>query len=150
ARGRCSERLAGAEAYLPVLEALHNMLHGAGGASAARLMRAVAPAWYAQVAPQAAENPSLARLAKEAKIASQERLKREFSAFWQELSRLRPVILFLDDLQWADASTTDLLAYLGSRCAAWRLLVVLAYRPTELLLGGHPFLQVQWDLQGRG
>jgi predicted ATPase len=53
-------------------------------------------------------------------------------------------------LHWADASTTDLLSYLGSRCAAWRLLVVLTYRPTELLVGEHPFLQVQRDLQGRG
>jgi predicted ATPase len=150
AQGRCSERLAGAEAYLPFLEALDSLLRGSSGPAAARLMRATAPTWYVQVAPQAAGDPSLARLAKEAKTASQERLKRELSTFWRELSRLRLVVLFLDDLHWADASTTDLLAYLGSRCAAWRLLVVLTYRPTELLMGKHPFLQVQWDLQGRG
>src|SRR5260370_42608341 len=28
ARGRCSQRLAGTEAYLPLLEALHTLLHG--------------------------------------------------------------------------------------------------------------------------
>jgi len=50
-RGRCSERLAGADAYLPVLEALDGLLHGKHGATAARLMRTVAPTWYAQVAP---------------------------------------------------------------------------------------------------
>ena len=33
ARGRCSERLAGAEAYLPILEALDSLLHRAGGES---------------------------------------------------------------------------------------------------------------------
>src|SRR5262249_28094056 len=84
--GRCSERLAGAEAYLPFLEALDSLLRGDGGAAAARLMKAVAPTWYAQVAPQAAGDPALARLAAEARAASQERLKRELSAFLQEVS----------------------------------------------------------------
>ncbi len=31
ARGRCSERLARSEAYLPILEALESLLHGNGG-----------------------------------------------------------------------------------------------------------------------
>jgi predicted ATPase len=147
ARGRCSERLAGAEAYLPFLEALDSLLRGDG--AAARLLKAVAPAWYLQVAPLSAEGPAPARPGQEAQPASQERLKREFSAFLQELSRLRPVVLFLDDLHWADASTADLLAYLGARCAAWRLLGVLTYRPSELL-AGHPFRPALLDLQGRG
>jgi predicted ATPase len=150
ARGRCSERLAGAEAYLPILEALDSLLQGDGGAEAARLMKAVAPTWYVQMAPQVANDPALASLAAEPQAASQERLKRELSAFLKEVSRLRPVVLFLDDLHWADASTVDLLAFLGSRCMAWRLLVVVTYRPSDLLLGGHPFRPVQLDLQGRG
>jgi predicted ATPase len=149
-RGRCSERLAGAEAYLPFLEALDSLLQDDGSGAAARLMKAVAPAWYVQVAPQAAGDAAMARLAAEAQAASQERLKRELSAFLQEVSRLRPAVLFLDDLHWADASTADLLAYLGSRCEAWRLLVVVTYRPSDLLLAGHPFRPIQLDLQGRG
>jgi serine/threonine protein kinase len=44
-RGRCSERLAGTEAYLPVLEALESLLHGEAGEAAARIMKAVAPNW---------------------------------------------------------------------------------------------------------
>jgi predicted ATPase len=149
-RGRCSERLAGAEAYLPFLEVLDSLLQGDGSGAAARQMKAVAPAWYVQVAPQASGDPAQARLAAEAQAASQERLKREISTFLQDVSRLRPVVLFLDDLHWADASTADLLAYLGGRCEAWRLLVVVTYRPSDLLLGGHPFRPVQLDLQGRG
>ena len=64
--------------------------------------------------------------------------------------RLRPLLLFLDDLHRADASTVDLLAYIGSKCAGLRLLVVLTYRPTDLLLSKHPFAAVKQDFQGRG
>src|SRR5262249_13920964 len=48
ARGRCSERLAGAEAYLPILEALDSLIHRHTGPSLTNVLKAVAPTWYAQ------------------------------------------------------------------------------------------------------
>ena len=84
------------------------------------------------------------------KIASQERLKRELLTFFNEISRLRPVVLFLEDVHWADASTVDALSYVGSRIAGMRLLVVATYRPSDLLLAKHPFLQVRQELQAHG
>jgi predicted ATPase len=146
ARGHCSERLAGAEAYLPFLEALDSLLQGEDGAEAAQAMKLLAPSWYVQLAPLAGEDPSLAG----AKEASQEIRKRELGVFLHKLSEQHPVVLFLDDVHWADPSSVDLLAYLGSRCAAWRLLIVLTYRPSDLLRGNHPFEQVKLELQGRG
>src|SRR5262249_34825759 len=56
ARGRCSERLAGTEAYLPFLDALECLLHGEMGEAAARVMKATAPNWYAQVVSLTAED----------------------------------------------------------------------------------------------
>jgi tetratricopeptide (TPR) repeat protein len=150
ARGRCSERLAGAEAYLPVLEALDNLVRGAVGEAAARAMRLLAPAWYARVAPASAGGGPADGPAPPPAVATQEQLKREILAFLEELSRLRPLVVFLDDVHWADASTVDLLAYLGARCPGLRLLVLLTYRPTELLLGQHPFVPVQLELQRHG
>jgi tetratricopeptide (TPR) repeat protein len=150
ARGRCSERLAGAEAYLPILDALESLLRGEGGERAARVMRLVAPTWFVQVAPRAAGDAAFDQALAEAKIASQERMKREFVAFLQEVSALRPLVLIIDDMHWADPSTVDLLAYVGGKCVGLRALFVLTYRPTELALGKHPFLAVKLDLQGRG
>jgi predicted ATPase len=149
AQGRCSERLAGTEAYLPILEALDNVVRGASGEVAARALRLLAPAWYARVAPLSGSELAGAP-ATAAHAATQEQLKREFLAFLEELSRSRPLVLFLDDVHWADASTVDLLAYLGARCAGLRLLVLLTYRPTELLLGRHPFGPVQLELRRHG
>jgi predicted ATPase len=150
ARGRCSERLAGAEAYLPFLEALDSLLQGEHGAAAAQAMKLLAPTWYVQLVPLAADDPSLERVLAEAKAASQERRKRELAVFLQEMSRQHPLVVFLDDVHWVDPSSVDLLAYLGSKCAAWRLLLVLTYRPSELLRSEHPFGAVKLELQGRG
>lgn len=150
ARGRCSERLAGTEAYLPFLDALESSLHGEVGEAAALAMKKTAPNWYEQVAPLAAKDSSLTRVLAESRAASQERLKRELGAFLQEVSQLRPFLLFIDDLHWADASTVDLLAYLGGKCEGMRALLVFTYRPTDLVLSKHAFGPVKLDLQARG
>jgi tetratricopeptide (TPR) repeat protein len=150
ARGRCSEQLAGTEAYLPVLEALEALLRGPGGEALADTLKRLAPTWYVQIMPLAADDSSFTRLAVEARTSSQERHKRELLAFLEEVGRGRPVVFFLDDLHWADASTVDLLAYLGNRVGRLRLLLLATYRPADLLRGKHPFRPVMLDLQARG
>jgi predicted ATPase len=149
-RGRCTERLAGTEAYLPLLEALDGLLHGSDEAFSAQAMKLLAPTWYVQLVPLAAADPSLAPGLAEAEGASQERRKRELGHFLHEMSRRRPLVIFLDDIHWADPSSVDFLAFLGVRCAEWRLLLILTYRPSDLLLSQHPFGPVQLELQGRG
>ncbi len=150
ARGRCSERLAGAEAYLPILEALDNLLHRAGGESLQTLMKTVAPTWYLQVATRSIEESSMADLRVDALTASQERMKREVGAFFEDISKSRPVVLFLDDLHWADVSTIDILNYLAGRFADMRVLVLTTYRPAEMALAQHPFLGIANNLRSRG
>ena len=80
----------------------------------------------------------------------QRRAVSELTLLLEELSRDRPLVLFFDDLHWADVSTIDLLAFVGSRLAAMPLLIVVTYRPTDLMLAKSPFLQVRPDLQARG
>ena len=140
ARGRCSERLAGADVYVPFLEALEDLL---ANRTAARLLKERAPSWYEQVKPRTSSEG-------EPKGAgSQELLKRELSAFFEELSTMRPVIVFFDDLHWADAPTVDVLAYLADRFDKMKVLFVTTYRPEDLQLRKSPFLDVRRDLQAR-
>jgi serine/threonine protein kinase/predicted ATPase len=148
-RGRCSERLSGTEAYLPWLEALECLLQRSHSASTARLMKMLAPSWYSQIAPLAADAPAGEQAASR-DATSQERLKRELSAVLQEVSRLQPLVLFFDDLQWADASTVDLLAFVADRFETIRILIFATYRSSELRLEKHPFLHLQQGLQARG
>ncbi|QDV24218.1 serine/threonine-protein kinase [Aureliella helgolandensis] len=150
ARGRCSERLAGTEAYLPFLEALESLLHGEYAETAAQLMKSAAPNWYEQVASTAANELPLEQRIAESRAASQQRLKRELATCLREMARQRPLLIFIDDLHWADPSTVDLLAYLAGKCDAMSILFVLTYRPTDLALTKHLFGPVKLDLQARG
>ncbi len=155
ARGRCSERLAGTEAYLPLLEALESLLRDGTASrsepgSLAATMRQLAPTWYAQVVPLSGDSDESARLLAEVKAASQERMKRELANFLQSVAEGRPLVLFFDDLHWADVSTIDLLSFLAGKFDTMRALIVTTYRPSDLLLNKHPFLQIKPDLQARG
>ncbi len=142
ARGRCSEHLAGAGAYLPVLEFLDSLVNGAER-ELVTTMKTLAPTWYAQLAP--GSEPL-----REEGALSQERLKRELAALLQEISRQQPLAIFLDDVHWADISTVDLLSYLSTRLDRIRLLLVASFRPAELHAGNPQFVSLQLDLQARG
>jgi tetratricopeptide (TPR) repeat protein/predicted Ser/Thr protein kinase len=149
ARGRCSERLAGAEPYGAWLEVLGNLVAESSGL-VARTMKMLAPTWYLQIAPLSADDSSVERLKAEPAAASTERLKREAAALIQALSTADPLVLFFDDVHWADASTVDLLTFVADRFDALHVLVLASYRPSDLLLTKHPFVQMKQDLQTRG
>jgi serine/threonine protein kinase len=145
-RVRCSENLAGSEAYLPVLEALDS-LRSRGRSSLDALMQSVAPNWHAQLAPSTT-SPEDGRGS--AAAASQERMKRELRAFLLEASRRAPLVWLIEDLHWADVSTIDILNYVAGRFDDMRVLIVAAFRPSDMTLARHPFLALRPGLQTKG
>ena len=145
-RGRCSERLAGTEAYLPFLDALGNLLRSDGHEACARLMKSLAPTWYQQLSIVTPITGTF----EEVRARSQERLKRELLAFVSELSALRPVALVFEDMHWADASTIDLLAYITTNFERLRLAILATYRPSELRAANHPFVALERELETHG
>ncbi len=147
AMGRCSQRLAGEEAYLPFLEAVDSLLRYDG--ALANKLRESAPSWYAQLFPLSDKNPSDLLLQEYVRGATQERVKRELTAFVCEITRQNPLVLFFDDVHWTDPSTVDLVSHLATRLGTTKILVIVTYRPSELLLLKHPFLAVKRDLSGR-
>jgi predicted ATPase len=150
ARGRCSERLAGSEAYLPLLEVLDSLLHRTRGETFSELMKACAPTWFLQVATLSPDGTTIQRLQADLRTASQERMKREMGALLQDISRGTPLVIFLDDLHWADVSTIDLLNYLAGRFEGMRVLILGTYRRSEVTISEHPLLQMKATLEGRG
>jgi ABC-type oligopeptide transport system substrate-binding subunit/class 3 adenylate cyclase len=50
------------------------------------------------------------------------------------VAAVHPILLLLDDLQWADTASLNLLFHLGRQQAGARLLILGAYRPEEVAL----------------
>jgi predicted ATPase len=64
--------------------------------------------------------------------AEQQRLFEHTASFIAELAAHQPVLLMIDDAQWADSATLSLLRHVARRSRQLRLLIVLTYREIEL------------------
>jgi adenylate cyclase len=148
-RGRSSESLAGGEAYLPLLDALEDLLRRDTTQTLAPALKLIAPLWFGQLGVRTTGS-ALSNEGVQTGTGTQQRLKRELLAFLQDASRNRPVVLFLDDLQWLDPSSLDVLGYLTRHFDSLAVMIVVTYRPEELLVQKHPFLPIKHDLQARG
>ena len=59
----------------------------------------------------------------------------QYTNVLKALAVKQPLMLVLDDLQWADRASIDLLFRLGRRIGESRILIVGTYRPDEVALG---------------
>jgi tetratricopeptide (TPR) repeat protein len=73
----------------------------------------------------------------------QEKIFEQYAAVLKALSKDRTLILVLDDLQWADSGSLNLLFHLARQLAESRILLLGTYRPDDVALGRdgarHPF-----------
>jgi adenylate cyclase len=67
--------------------------------------------------------------------AQQSDLMEQCARVLGRVARPAPLLLLLDDLQWADPGSIGLLFYLGKKLAGERILIVGAYRPAEVAAG---------------
>lgn len=148
--GRTSERVAGTEAYVPLLDAIEDLIRRDRSRLLGRILKETAPLWLAQLGTAIAREFVARRGKPDTVPRTQDRFKRELVAFLHAASRLKPIALVIDDLHWADPSTIDLLAYLVRQLGHAPVMVVAAYRPEEVLAERHPFPAIKHDLQARG
>lgn len=71
-------------------------------------------------------------------IADKDHLLDAICALFLAFARQRPMILFVDDLHWADEASLDLLQYLARSCRQSQGIIVGTYRPEELDESGAP------------
>jgi len=81
----------------------------------------------------------------------QDDLFEQMTRVLQAVARQVPLVLVVDDLQWADLGSISLLFHLGRHLSGSRILIVGAYRPEEVSLGRdgaqHPLDSVVNELQ---
>jgi DNA-binding CsgD family transcriptional regulator len=127
----------GADAFGPVVEVLRSHLRSAGGA---RLVEGPLAAHLALLLPE------LGPAAPEGDRATL------FEAVRQALAAIaarRPAALFLDDLQWADDATLELLGALARSLDTQPLLILGAFRSDELPRG-HSIRRTRGELRRAG
>lgn len=137
ARGQCVEGFRGREEYYPVVEALAHSGASPLGEVAKRVLSKAAPAWLptAEVNHHPGATPP-------------ERSLGDLIGALEELSRLHPLVLLFEDLQWADDSTLHLVSALARRRAAAGLLVVATCGLGDKA-AGHPLRALRQDLLTR-
>lgn len=149
AQGRCIETHGAGEAYLPLLEAMTRLCREPGGQPIARLLRRHAPTWLAQM-PSVLGTSELRTLQRQTSGVTRERMLRELAEAVEVMAEDVPLVLWLEDLHWADPSTVDWLAYVAKRPGPARLLVLGSYRLGEALTRGHPLEAAKDELKVHG
>lgn len=135
AYGHCFEQFGAGEPYMPVWEAI--------GRVPARLLPPQLSSLLARHSASYAVEPAPAAGASSPPMAPAGRsdlMLRELAEAVEALAANVPVVLVLEDVQWADSCTIDLISALARRGAPSRLMIVATYRPDELFIAGleHP------------
>jgi DNA-binding winged helix-turn-helix (wHTH) protein/tetratricopeptide (TPR) repeat protein len=145
-QGQCIPLFGLAEPHLPWREALAAGLSSPACAELLEALRLYAPGWCARLPPALVgaghEQTQPQRAAHAGALELVEALRAAATS--------RPLLLVLEDLHWADASSIDVLRWLDERVGARPLLVVGTYRPAELQRGQHPLRALLDDRTARG
>ncbi len=144
-RGRCYE-FGGGLPYQPIASALRGQLEDGEPWSL------LPDLWWGELArllPMLRERrPDLPPPAPDEETARQ-RLFEAAARYLRALAGQQPLILFLDDLQWADGATLDLLHYIIRRLEGLAFWPIATYRPEEAL-EEHPLVRLRRTLSREG
>jgi len=122
--GDCIELGEGQLAYAPLVTAMRPLVRDADP-----VLDALPPSVRAELA---ALLPGLGEGAPRDRRDDQARVFEALLAVLDRLAREAPVLLVIEDLHWADASTRAFLRFLAAAVADEAMLVVATYRPDEL------------------
>ena len=123
ARGQCVEGYGGQEAYYPLLEALGQLCRGPAGDEVVKILAAQAPTWLVQF-PALLKSELRQALEREIQGSTRERMLREIAEALESITAQRAFLIVLEDLQWVDHATVDVLSVLARRRSAARLMLV--------------------------
>ncbi len=118
--------------YQPVIDLVTRAIDRVSDV-ALRTLSPVSLAELSALVPEVGERcPDLPRLSNDFPEARQARLSRAVDQILNAARNGRPAILMVDDIQWADDASAQVLHYLARHTAQRPLLVIYAYRDEEV------------------
>jgi DNA-binding winged helix-turn-helix (wHTH) protein/tetratricopeptide (TPR) repeat protein len=149
ALGQCVEGFGSQEGYYPLLEALGQLCRGPGGEAIVDTLASHAPTWLVQF-PALLRREHRETLQHELMGATGARMLREIGDALQAITASHPLLLVLEDLQWVDRSTVDVLSVLARRRAPAKLMLLFTVRSVEAMPSDHPLKALQQELLMHG
>jgi DNA-binding winged helix-turn-helix (wHTH) protein len=148
ARGQAIEQHSAPEPYRPVIDLIGQLPHSRLGDRAIASLVRYAPTFLSQL-PQLVPDAQLADVTRRSGGGSESRMVRELVDAFDAMATDAPMVLALEDLQWSDIATIDLLAALGQRRDPARVLVIATSRRAEAQTVSHPLNRVMRELVAR-
>jgi predicted ATPase len=145
-RGQCIEHHGEGEDFLPILDALRQLCRAPRHGQLIELLNRYAPTWLLQM-PVPIEAVELEAARRRTHGLVHERMLWEIAETLEEIACEHPLVLWLEDLHWSDASTLALLSFLARRQEPARLLVIGTYRPVEVTSKEHPLPTLKQELR---
>ena len=124
AHGQCTEGYGTKEAYGPMLDALGRLSHGPRAEAIVQVLSTEAPTWLAQL-PGLLTREHREMLQREILGATRERMLREIGQALELIAAETTLLLVLEDLQWVDESTVNLISALARRRTAAKLMLLV-------------------------
>ena len=164
AEAKCNELAGKGEAYAPFFEMIAQFVaddKAFGSSKLAEIVREVGSDWF-ELVPVIGKALSLisktffkwrksddVRQLADRQV-QKEKLVQEFTHILKRMSDEHPLVLFLDDLHWADESSIALLFHIARHLQEQRILILGTYRPTDIEAArgdkAHPLKDVVYEL----
>ena len=146
AEAKCSELIGKGEAYVPFIELIGRLVSddkAFGSSKLADVVREIGAEWF-ELVPVIGKALKLvsttlfkwqsaddARQLADRK-GNKEKLVQQYVQILKTMSEKHPLVLFVDDLHWADDSSIYLLFQLAREIQDRRILILGTYRPTDI------------------
>jgi DNA-binding winged helix-turn-helix (wHTH) protein/tetratricopeptide (TPR) repeat protein len=144
-RGECVEGFGNQEAYYPFLSAFGRLFQGPDDDALIRMLLSLAPTCMVQF-PGILQPQQRKALQAEVFGAKRERMLREICHALEAITAENSLMIILEDLHWGDRSTVELIGALARSRVPAKLMLIVTYRPIEVMLSEHPLREVKQRL----
>jgi DNA-binding winged helix-turn-helix (wHTH) protein len=144
---QCMKVSGSSEPYYPLIDLLTRLARSADDGVVTSVLARHAPSWLAHM-PALTDDPFRARSGG-VPMATPARMLREIVSALEALAEQTTLVLWIEDLQWADAASIDVLTSLGQRRDPAKLLLLATLRPTDSAGTSATLRRAQVDLLAR-
>lgn len=165
-RAGCSEQYGGGEPYQPFVEAFRVLVAGDAEADRPRgfreIAKKIAPYWIAAIPVAGEFLAASVQTASELRRSigsptasgsaapSEEALFFQYTQLFFAAAEAAPIVLFIDDLHWADTASVSLLTHMARRVGGQRILILGSYRPVDVDVARHPMRDARREMERYG